>query len=145
MWSPRSTHRPADRPRIEHQHVERAIDWRRAGDPATGAGRSEPSHQVIVLDHQVLDEHVRIGLRGQPDRESLATGFQAAGQYARSMHDHPPRPDRCIEVSANGIWETLDRHRAGRPGQPPGEQPLHRLFADGPLEREQASSIQAGR
>jgi hypothetical protein len=74
------------------------------------AGRPEPSHQVVALDHQILDHQVHVGHCRQPAYESPPTGLRAdcVAELGDPVGTTPPR-----RVRAPGGRHP---HRSGRCG-----------------------------
>ncbi len=128
----------ADRPRLEHQHAQQ-VTGRLASrpQPARCPGRPEPSHQVIALDHQILDQQVRIGDRRKPARQSLTTGVEADGPVRRVLDDVVRQePIQAVQASAIDAFdeaalqggEVAGSHRLGCPRFPRDGRPSDTHF-----------------
>ncbi len=97
----------ADRPRLEDRHVHpgacgRATD----GRLAAGAARPEPGHQVVALDHQVLDDQLRVGHGRQPAGKLLARGVDADRRVGRVL-DHAGGQE-LIQVAQLAVVDAVD-------------------------------------
>ena len=75
-------------PRLEHWHADPFAGGREVAQrTSVRAGGGEPRHQVVAVDHQVLDAHVKVGESRQPGRQRLARGRDAGRLFGRVVDD----------------------------------------------------------